>query len=485
MEEIPQHPSWILGKLKSKIADVDVDVSTGLTGSMIDSRLQPVFMDGSDLTSDNPRAVWDATARKFVIITDNSVSGEKIKEFILTDDNAINEEVANFLAAHAEDRDRRAFDFARNGKWVWDYEDQVASAKPGPTNVDLNPGPTPTPTGSPTPGTVRLDPPTFSIASGTHPLASFPLALTLGNPNNPAISRVYYRTALIGWQVFDGTPIAVEPGTEVKTFAKSLDSDNYTDSYVVDGDFRAAVVTPHLTVSGPTAVSWAQVGGALMPGGPAPELAHPLELWLANGEAIPDQYESSLNFAVYRTLDGSDPRDAGSDRTLRTEFTGGFAEEAIDLSLPEWGTKSNFNLRAVVQSLNPAFFNDSNVAEHVVDIAPTTLRQPLVSSNAEGIVTISLDASFGDMPAGARVYYTVDGTDPGNFGGDPVTGTEYTGPFSVKNLGSSAVVRVVARVYGTDNFEHWFVPSSVVASDVLVPAADLDFDHAVSLTEPE
>ena len=71
--------------------------------------------------------------------------------------------------------------------------------------------------------------------------------------------------------------------------------------------------------------------------------------------------------------------------------------------------------------------------------------------------TISLDPSYGDLPVGARIYYTTNGTDPGDVGGEPVTGTLYTGPFAVDLTGSvelgscTNAVTVVARVYGPSN----------------------------------
>ncbi len=62
------------------------------------------------------------------------------------------------------------------------------------------------------------------------------------------------------------------------------------------------------------------------------------------------------------------------------------------------------------------------------------LPAPTIGFNQDGtqrgdVVVISKVVDGGEMPVGARIYYTTDGTDPGDDGrGNPTTGTLYTGP---------------------------------------------------------
>ena len=95
------------------------------------------------------------------------------------------------------------------------------------------------------------------------------------------------------------------------------------------------------------------------------------------------------------------------------------------------------------------------------------MRCPAPVISATGLeVTLSLVTTFGDMPAGARIYYTLDGTDPGDFGGEPVSGTLYTDPFTVPTGGGA--VTVTARVYGPPGYTQWFTVSNAATIDALV-----------------
>ena len=118
-----------------------------------------------------------------------------------------------------------------------------------------------------------------------------------------------------------------------------------------------------------------------------------------------------------------------------------------------------------------------------MSITKTTLRDPVIT-DAAAVATINLDTNFGDMPVGARVFYTLDGTDPGDDGtGNPIVGTEYTGPFTVKGQGT-ANVPVHARVYGPSGFEHWFDTSDAILTIVPVPPVAVTLSQTVSTSSP-
>ena len=67
--------------------------------------------------------------------------------------------------------------------------------------------------------------------------------------------------------------------------------------------------------------------------------------------------------------------------------------------------------------------------------------------------------SFGDTPAGFRIFYTTDGTEPAEANGAPVNGTLYTGPVNLPpRLFISADLK--AKVFGPVGYERWFTPSA-------------------------
>jgi len=137
-------------------------------------------------------------------------------------------------------------------------------------------------------------------------------------------------------------------------------------------------------------------------------------------------------------------------------------------------------------------FANSNVTSANVLTRPTALLPPVIdppsgSKAAEFPVSIALTGGF--YPAGARVHYTINGTDPGTSGGEPAGGTLYAGSFN-SGAGTNGVVVVNARAYGPANFGAWFTPSApatntyatiTLASGALVGSANLNGTFVGSL----
>lgn len=89
----------------------------------------------------------------------------------------------------------------------------------------------------------------------------------------------------------------------------------------------------------------------------------------------------------------------------------------------------------VALSNNASVVKNSAVNAATIDVNRTTLRSPAVVFDSEDTergdtIEISKLVDYGDMPVGARIYYTTDGSDPGSDGnGNPLSGTLYTGAF--------------------------------------------------------
>jgi choice-of-anchor A domain-containing protein len=475
LEGIYPHPWWILGKLKSRVIEDEVDEAAGLTGSMIDPRLQPVLMSASERASGDLRSVWNPTDRKFEILDGPTEPGAHIKAFKLTDDTWIDELVTEYFANNEEARDGGSYKYASANGGVWNYGgDAGRGSRPEPTTIPLSMGFGAATSAGLGAGMIQLDPPTFSIPAGSYELLGFPLTLSLGNPNDPAVSAIFYSIRLGVWVPYDGTPIAVGVDDVVTAVVVSTDRANWADSDFIDSAYDSIPLSLEFRVAATASVNWMEAGGAVEPGGPATSPASPGLISLANAADIPDGYENSSNFLVYWTTDGSDPVSSGT-RHQGGPFSGGFGGETVDLALAEWGAQSSLPIQVFGQSQDRDIFMSSEVESTIVTIDATTLRAPILATSA-GLVTISTDPSYGDMPVGARIYYTTDGTDPGESGGEPVTGTLYTGPFAVDVSGAAPVgecasgVTVRARVYAPSGCAHWF-DASGAGSEMAVGGA--------------
>jgi hypothetical protein len=100
----------------------------------------------------------------------------------------------------------------------------------------------------------------------------------------------------------------------------------------------------------------------------------------------------------------------------------------------------------------------------------------------EHYVEIDLDSETGEIPAGSRVYYTTDGTDPGEGTSAPTasSATLYKGPFLVQQPDGQPIK---ARVYGPDGTDQWFDASA--ESEIVWPlVVTIGFTMDASTNEP-
>lgn len=476
------NPQAVIDRLKSVALDRDTVV--GIAGRMIDPRLEVILQSAEEAKTDQPRAVWDENRKQFVIV---GGGGRGIRKFALNTALA-----ADWVADNYEER-IASMRFASRDLWVWDYQDRLSSTHTAPTSVGMTPGTSPTPSGAPA-GFKVLKPPRFSFKSGSYALEDFDLPLELDNPNKAGISVILYRVQFGAWKLYDGTPIDVPPGALVTAVAKPVHPD-WLVSPFVSQTYTAEPVELVLDLRIPAAVSYAEAGGAMIPGAidfssePAALIA------LANAAEIPLALQSSGKFNVFWTYDGSDPYALGEgDHDLDGQLTGlapglhmgepfadGFPGQAVEYALPLWGSSKKLPVKAVARSYSE-HLEDSKVARHEIEIAKVALRNPRVTLVSD-VASIDLVTAFGDVPAGARIFYTTDGRDPKETKGLPVTGTEYTGPFSLRGLGS-ADVTVKARVFGPAGFEHWFDVSEVASTTVTIAPAVMSFSHTASLSAP-
>lgn len=479
MNGIPD-PRFVIGKLKSKATDFDAEGIAGLTGTFVHPHLTPVFMTAAERTTNDARAIWDNANKKFVIARDNSIPGAPVKAFILEERETVDKNLSGVFNTMKEERPKHALELAHTSTWIWDDGPEAAAGgPPSPTDVPLNPGLPPGGGGAPA-GSTPLDPPLFSIAAGSYPLSSYDKSLTLANPNDAAVSKILYSIVHGSWVEYNGTPIVVSAGTKVTAYSHSTDPANWTNSGFVEQAYGTEPIALQIAFSAPLSANYAELGGLMEPGGPPVTAAGNL-VSLVNAADIPTSYQNNSWFKILWTYDGTNPLDNG-DHDLNGQtlpagtvfegdpFTGGFPGQAIDISIPKWVGQPSISIQVAAKSMNFDVFNDSAVEPKTITLNPISLRAPQITVN-ESDVTINKVTAFSDMPVGARVYYTVDGTYPGEVDGDPETGTLYTGPFSLNDHPKPHCgnYTIIAKLYSPVGAKQWFNSSPSASLLVEVP----------------
>ena len=482
----------------------------GLRGSMIDKRLQAVSDEDGAFQD---RAIWKEADQKFVI--EQARTG--VIEFVL------NEELGAVNYADAERRTKLLYN-PGNG-WVWDSGEAGYGGYTGPSELPVVSAPTlGASVGTGSANMSKLGAPIISPDTGYHPLAMFPLEVTITKqPTDPADAKIFYSTEPGVWGVYGG-PFVVEPGTTVVAYSSNLDpawEDSPEASALYETDPEALEIDVYTPKS---PITYMEAGGPLEPGNyTPPTVVDPIVVTLPGGWEIPDVYEDSQQFQFYWTLDGSDPRTSNT-RIKGISFSNGYKNNnghgnnysGIDISNPqweeqllrdgwtqaeidefkqqvgddemkphdrieytinEWDGASLLPVRVVAQSKNNKMFTNSFVLSSNITIDKTKLRRPKIVYSDDAVrgdlVEISLEVDYGDMPVGARIYYTTDGTEPGvDEYGNPTNGTLYTGPFDPL-LGSDQYdgeVMILARVYPPEDYPEWFESSYSSSSLFLVEA---------------
>jgi prepilin-type N-terminal cleavage/methylation domain-containing protein len=419
----------------------------GLSGRMIDPRLTVDMQSESDASGSGERALWNGTTHRFVIAT---AGGTGIESFALDDtiggvDYGTETRTPTLQVAQVD-----------TSHWVWDYRDRAATSSGGSTDpTTSNPTGTPPPT---SPTAQPLSAPTFSEGTGDYALKEFAKDITLTNPNPRGSSLVLYSVNGGANKLYLGGTISVNPGDTISTYAKSVDPDHWTDSSNATSTYTAIPVTLVVKLSSPvTQLSFQDAGGAM--DGIATSTAPDATLEIDNTADIPSAYQSNSYFELLWTNDGSDPLTSASAHNVT--FSAGSPTTKISLGVGQWPTSGSLELRAAAKAINTTYFNDSDVQSATISRTVTALTAPTIDPptsyrSADFPIAIYKN-SAATYPSSYRIYYTTDGSDPGNSGGNPVTGTVYSGAFQLGSSISAAIVQ--ARIYAPSTYAAWFTPS--------------------------
>ena len=447
----------VLARLKTGATASQKDQVVGLRESMIDGRLTPVAMTTEEEAGTELRVTWNGSSQRFELKT----SGPGVKEFALGESFTGGEHNRN-----------SSIEYASQDNWIWDYTDRQASRPPAPDDAPLmNPAVTP-PAASAPAGAIQLAPPSLAPAGGSYALTDYPLMVTLTpDPGNPPDSVEFYSTdGGASWVLYE-TPITVDPDTRVRAYAATSDPDRYVDSTIHFEDYASAAVEIELALSASdTNLSYTDLGGPLLPGTtPPPAAASPPMVTLVNGAQIPVDYQNSDTFEIRYTFDGSEPLTSGT-ASSGDPFTGGFPGQIIPISFSHYSAASSFGLQAAALAKDLSVVSDSQLKSLTFTTEILDLTPPLIDRDIDtGEVSIELPVDDGNVPVGARIYYSVDGTDPGvGLDGNPLGGTEYTAPFTPEED-----VDLVARVYPPTAYIGWFNASSPTTVTFVVPKYDV------------
>jgi hypothetical protein len=430
-----------------------------LTGSMMDRRLKP-------LAQTSKLSRWLSRSNHHVRYN------PEIQRFELTDQVAedtfdgLEVDDSRGTSRDLVERRRRTWRQAKRDPWVWDFDPTaVNSTDSPPPEVALE-----SPSSSPltAPGRVpKALPPVASPAPPQLELTSYPLPVTLINPNPPGVTRILYQVAGGADQHFF-SPFIIDPATTIRAWVQTLDETIITDSDPATFTFTPNPVQIALADTFRPTYTYFELGGPLAPGSPAPAPAMVPSVSMTNAANVPSAYQNASIFRVFYTTDVSDPVTSPT-HTAGVAFSNGYPGDPIPLSIGNFDASGQVVIRYAAVSTHPEIVLTSAAATRSIAPRKIRLRAPTMTPTGGEIpdvihVELQLDVSGADVPAGARIFYRTDGVDPGDINGEPeFAATLYVGPFDVVPTPGQTTT-IVARVYPPTNAKRWFDTSPSIST---------------------
>jgi uncharacterized delta-60 repeat protein len=438
----------ILTRLRKQAANAKL---AGLQGSMIDPRMTIRWQSSGEAASTSLRAYWDDASKQFVIAESGSDPG--VKEFYLG-------EMPNLSGADGLDTEREGMaDFASNDKWVWDYNSSGGATRVTPDLVPTGAVDPNTTDGLPEAQTIPLDPPVFSVRSGTFPITWFPGTVTLSLPPSapPTVAEIYFYSSDSSggsnWQRYDG-PLAVEPGTTIVARTVTLDPDHFEDSGTASEAYELTSMQLEIAASFPrTAFNYRELGGTMQGATSTPQPPFGL-VTVTNITNVPAEHISSDKFQIFWTFDGSDPGLAASTgRVAGPVFQGGHAGTQVPIILPAYRPDGTATVRIRAVAIDPLYYRSSEEQTISFGIEKLTLPGTTLSVDSDKVVMATVTDST-RLPAGSRIFFKDDGSDPGSNNGEPADGSAQS--YTVPVVYPAGLTQYTARSYPPSSLVLWF-----------------------------
>jgi len=438
----------VLATLRKEAANSKL---AGLKGSLVDPRMSIRWQSTNEAGKTMLRAYWDDAVQQFSLADSGSQPG--VKEFYMGD-------MPDLSGTAGLDASRQgSADFASTDKWVWDYNTGGGTTRDVPSLVPTG-GIAPTAGDTPLDAnTLPLDPPRFSVDSGSFPINWFPgtVALSLPPTAPPTVAEIYYYAAGAAggssWQKYDG-PVTVEPGTTIVAKTVTLDPDRFEDSGTASEVYDLTSLKLEIAANFPrTALNYRELGGTMQGATslPPPPFG---TVTVSNISSVPSEYTTSDKFQIFWTFDGSDPAlPASTGRVAGPAFNGAFAGVQVPITLPAYRPDGGATVRIKAVALDPQYFDTSDEQTVNFGIEKIALPGTTLSVDADKVVMSTITDST-RLPAGSRIFYTSDGSDPGSSNGEPAAaGAEpYTGPVTYP----AGLTQYTARSYPPSALVLWF-----------------------------
>lgn len=451
----------VLARLRREAANPRI---AGIKGSLIDPRMTIRWQGSSEAAESSLRAYWDDSAKKFIVAESGANPG--VKEFYTGDmpeplPMGVDEDGHQY-DPNKDDRET-AGQFAAVDKWVWDYN---SSGNVGRDTPDIVPtaGMEPDSSGSPTDANaIPLDPPLFSIPTGRFDISWFPGTVTLSlPPSAPAnVAEIYYHVTGGPWQKYTSA-ISVEAGTTITAKTITLDPDHFEDSATVSERYDLTSLKLEITASFPKSnYNYRELGGAMHGGLVPPAPPHGLAN-VTNLADVPVEHITSAKFNIFWTFDGSDPGQPGNAaRIAGSPFGGNYEGTQIPIMLNSYAPAGTAKVRVRAVAIDTELFRTSD--EVVIDLGIEKLTLPATSlsvSNDAVVMTPVADSNV--LPANTRVFFTDNGSDPGDNAGEPSSTSAilYSAPVTYP----AGLTEYTARTYPPADYKLWFTtgePSAI------------------------
>ncbi|HEX2751049.1 MAG TPA: hypothetical protein VHM91_23780, partial [Verrucomicrobiales bacterium] len=443
----------VLAALRREAANPHI---AGLKGSLVDPRMTIRWQSSGETANGNIRAYWDDTSKKFYIASSGSTPG--VKEFysgdmppplpMVTDANG-NTTNPNY------DNRQTTNQFASVDKWVWDYNGASSAPRSTPTIVPTA-GISPV-TGEPqeNANTVPLPPPLFSVTSNSFPITWFPGTVSLSLPAAaPAtIAEIFYHVTGGPWKKYEG-PVSVEVGMAVTAKTVTLDPDHFEDSPEVSEQYDLASMKLEITASFPrSSYNFQELGGPMLGAASTPTPPYG-NVNVTNLGATAPEYISSSKFQIYWTFDGTDPALPGSTtRIAGSPFSGTYNGTQLPITYAGYGTNPTASIRVKAVGIDHQLYADSD--EQVITLGIDPIKLPNVTfSVADQTVVMTPVADSMRLPFNTRIFYTADGTDPGDTSGEPASASAL--PYASAINSPANLTEYNARLYPPTVYKLWF-----------------------------
>lgn len=408
--------------------------AAGLSGSLIDLRIQTERQSAAEGATSQARAVWNSTSRRFEILTAGAAG---VKRFVLGDPTGGNATARTPGLA-----------YATNSTWLWEFTNAVATNTSGGTNPVTVVGAT----NQPAVAVTKLSPPTITPPGGARSLTEYQptLTVTLSNPN--AAGAVYYSLSGGGRTAYTA-PIQAPVGATVLAWVEANGAANWINSDIATAVFTATpfVITPVWTAPG--SVTFREAGGAMAEGGSVT----PSPLGLAVD--VTGVHASFLGgIAIKYTLDGTDPATSGTAVTISG------ATGSIAWSYANFTSADGLPLRAVAVP-SSEIFSAGGEATQTIGVTQLTLPAPVVLPSSPIIPqSIRIQNVYSpDYPATWSIYYTTNGNNPLNPDGTTAAGASvYSAPFPPPTTETSFTVK--AELGTSPSIAFWFLNDIVTKS---------------------